>query len=97
MANRTENGRFAPGTSGNPSGRPRLPFEVKEMFQAKAPEAIAACPDDRILAESDLHIAGDAMDAALEDIYRKVCEIKGWELREGIERIRRNYERFVFG
>src|SRR5262245_7114065 len=39
MANRTENGRFAPGVSGNPSGRPKLPAEVKEMFQAKAPEA----------------------------------------------------------
>lgn len=39
MANRTENGRFAPGVSGNPSGRPKLPAEMKEMFQAKATEA----------------------------------------------------------
>jgi len=39
MTNRTENGRFAPGVSGNPSGRPKLPAEIKEMFQAKAPEA----------------------------------------------------------
>ena len=39
MTNRTDNGRFAPGASGNPGGRPKLPAEMKEMFQAKAPEA----------------------------------------------------------
>jgi len=39
MSNRTEKGRFAPGASGNPGGRPKLPAEIKEMFQAKAPEA----------------------------------------------------------
>ena len=39
MVNRTDKGRFAPGWSGNPTGRPKLPAEMKEMFQAKAPEA----------------------------------------------------------
>ena len=39
MANRTNKGRFAPGASGNPGGRPKLPGEMREMFQAKAPEA----------------------------------------------------------
>jgi Family of unknown function (DUF5681) len=39
MANRTDKGQFAKGASGNPGGRPKLPAEVKEMFQAKAPEA----------------------------------------------------------
>ena len=39
MANRTDKGRFAPGASGNPGGRPKLPGEMREMFQAKAPEA----------------------------------------------------------
>ena len=31
--------RFQKGVSGNPGGRPKLPAEMKEMFQAKAPEA----------------------------------------------------------
>ena len=39
MANRKDNGRFAPGISGNPGGRPKLPAEMKEIFQAKGPEA----------------------------------------------------------
>lgn len=64
---------------------------------SKFPDVIKACPDDRILIESDLHMAGEAMDRYLEQMYRKVCEIKGWELREGVERIGRNYEEFIFG
>lgn len=62
-----------------------------------ADEVIRACPDDRILLESDLHSAGPEMDDLLEEIYRKVCEVKGWNLREGVDRIKRNYEEFIFG
>lgn len=58
-------------------------------------EVIAACPDDRILVESDLHTAGPVMDALLEDIYRRVCAIKKWTLAEGVERIAQNYDTFV--
>jgi hypothetical protein len=39
MANRTGRGQWQKGQSGNPTGRPKLPAEMKEMFQAKAPEA----------------------------------------------------------
>ena len=65
--------------------------------RAKVADVIRAVPDDRILVESDLHAAGDAMDAALEGMYRKVCEVKGWPLRQGVERIARNFEEFIFG
>ncbi|KAK2006360.1 Metallo-dependent hydrolase [Colletotrichum eremochloae] len=63
----------------------------------KIVEVLQACPDDSILVESDLHVAGDEMDARLEEMYRKVCEIKGWKLQEGVERIGRNYREFIFG
>lgn len=62
-----------------------------------ADDVIRACPDDRILLESDLHSAGQEMDDLLEEIHRRVCEVKGWDLREGAERIKRNYEEFIFG
>ncbi|CAK7567028.1 MAG: Cut9-interacting protein scn1 [Sporothrix epigloea] len=58
-------------------------------------EVVAACPDDRLLVESDLHVAGAAMDAALEDMYRRVCAIKKWTLAEGVERIAQNYNAFI--
>ncbi|KUI56852.1 Cut9-interacting protein scn1 [Cytospora mali] len=69
----------------------------RERKKHIADEVIRACPDDRLLVESDLHTAGQDMDDALEEMYRKVCEVKGWDLRGGVERIRENYEAFIFG
>ncbi|KAI0013089.1 hydrolase [Xylariaceae sp. FL0662B] len=63
----------------------------------KTEEVIRATPDDRILAESDLHAAGDPMDQYLEDACRRICKIKGWNLREGVEQLGRNWREFVFG
>ncbi|OAA56708.1 cut9 interacting protein [Niveomyces insectorum RCEF 264] len=63
--------------------------------RARLAAAVAACPDDRVLVESDLHTAGPQMDAALAEGYRQVCEAKGWPLREGIARIARNYAAFL--
>ncbi|KAK4191996.1 Cut9-interacting protein scn1 [Podospora australis] len=65
--------------------------------EKKFPEVLRACPDDRILIESDLHTAGNDMDFYLQSMYRKVCEVKGWTLEDGVKRIRKNYEEFIFG
>lgn len=68
-----------------------------EAGRARLGDVLRAVPDGQILVESDLHIAGGDMDAALEDMYRFVCEAKGWSLEEGVVTIRGNYERFIFG
>lgn len=65
--------------------------------RTKLDPVVRAVPDDRILVESDLNAAGPLMDAALEDMYRIVCEVKGWALDEGVRRIGRNFDDFVFG
>ena len=64
---------------------------------AKAEDVIRMLPSDRILAESDLHIAGEQMDQHLEDIIRKICHIKAWSLEDGVKQLGVNWRRFAFG
>jgi len=63
----------------------------------KTEDAVKAVPDNRILVESDLHTAGERMDSELEEMYRAICEFKGWALEEGVKKIADNYKEFVFG
>ena len=54
-------------------------------------------PEDRILIESDMHIAGADMDKHLEDIARKIFELKSWTEHEGRARLATNWKLFIFG
>ena len=38
--NRDKNGKFVAGTNANPSGRPKIPQEVRDAIRAACPEAV---------------------------------------------------------
>src|SRR5262245_44110897 len=67
MANRTGRGQWQKGVSGNPTGRPKLPAEMKEMFQAKAPEAFEVL--SRHLQSPDAKVAIAAATQILDRAY----------------------------
>lgn len=68
-----------------------------DSSDGKVEAAMKAVPSDRLLVESDLHTAGENMDYYLEQIVRRICLVREWELKEGVEQLGRNWKRFVFG
>lgn len=68
-----------------------------EQGEGKVEAAVKMVADDKILVESDLHTAGDRMDAYLEEGVRKICEVKGWPLNEGVKQLARNWKHFALG
>jgi Tat protein secretion system quality control protein TatD with DNase activity len=72
-------------------------FDTSSGSIERAIQCIKAVPDDRILVESDLHIAGERMDGYLEEITRKVCNYKNWQLHDGVRRLGRNWRHFALG
>ena len=67
MTNPTGKGGFQRGRSGNPGGRPKLPAEMREMFRAKAPQALEVLT--RCLQSDDDRIAMMAAQAILDRGY----------------------------
>lgn len=86
---------------------PKVPADVYFSFSEcinfsnsssdKVVEVIKSVPENRILIESDLHCAGERMDGLLQDIVKRVCNLRGWQIEEGAKILRSNWERFIFG
>lgn len=87
---------------------PKVPCEIYFSFSTtinrwsedgdgKVEAAVKAVPDDRVLVESDLHMAGEHLDQYLKEAVRKICQVKAWNLDDGVRRLGENWKRFAFG
>jgi Family of unknown function (DUF5681) len=81
MAKRTEKGQFAKGESGNPGGRPKLPSEMREIFQSKAPEAFEVLC--RHLHATDPRVALAAATQILDRAYGRPVQSIDANISEG--------------
>jgi hypothetical protein len=83
---REASGRFAKGQSGNPSGRAKMPPEVRELLTAKAQDAAQVYI--RYLSDGDPRVALKAAELLLDRTYGKpqqADEPISFELPEGLD------------
>ncbi|KAI4209617.1 MAG: hypothetical protein LQ351_007466 [Letrouitia transgressa] len=67
------------------------------LTTSKAVDVVRSVPNERLLVESDLHSAGKDMDDLLEQVVRKVCEIRKWSLEDGVQQLASNWRHFIYG
>ncbi|KAF2127803.1 Metallo-dependent hydrolase [Dothidotthia symphoricarpi CBS 119687] len=76
-------------------------INLSDALDSETPAAfedvIKTVPDHMLLVESDLDRAGSDIDTRMEDIIRRICRIKGWNLTEGVQQLGKNWHGFVFG
>ncbi|KAK9247014.1 hypothetical protein V1506DRAFT_533281 [Lipomyces tetrasporus] len=70
---------------------------INSRYGEKFKQVLRAVPDDRLLVESDFHMAGKTMQSLLAAVVKFVCEVKGWEIEEGVRTLGKNWKRFVYG
>lgn len=73
-ANRTKSGSglFPKGKSGNPTGRPKLPPEFREMARAASPAALARAIE--LISHEDGNIALKAAALVMDRAYGKAAQ-----------------------
>ncbi len=70
--NDSANGRFRKGESGNPGGRPKMPADVRQALEARAPEAVAVLVGN--LKHKDPRVAQAAAVAILDRAWGKPAQ-----------------------
>lgn len=64
---------------------------------ARFVDVLKLVPKERLLVESDLHIAGEEMDAVLQEAAEIVAKVKGWGAQEVGRVLQGNWLAWVYG
>ena len=84
-ANRDESGRFVAGNKANPSGRPKVPQEVREAIKAACPEAVQVLIE--LLHDKKSLIRLEAAKTLLDRGYGKPESMSKIELSSGNDNV----------
>ncbi|KAF3918706.1 hypothetical protein AA313_de0208128 [Arthrobotrys entomopaga] len=85
---------------------PKIPAEIYFSFShainvgygyEKFTDMLKLVPRDKILVESDLHVASIDMENHLAAIIRRVARDKEWKVDEVIKQVGKNWNKFVYG
>lgn len=69
-------------------------YAVNHRYEKWA-SVIQSIPDDRILMESDLHVAGERMERALQDVLQCIAQAKAWSLKDAHEHLCQNWDKWL--
>ncbi|EPS41591.1 hypothetical protein H072_4509 [Dactylellina haptotyla CBS 200.50] len=85
---------------------PKIPAEIYFSFShainvgygyEKFPDMLKLVPEDKLLIESDLHIASIDMEHHIAAIVARVAHDRGWKLEETVKQLGKNWNKFVYG
>lgn len=74
-------GLFQKGQSGNPSGRPKIPEEIREMARAASPRALERAIE--LMGSADENVSLKAINTVLDRAYGKPATVMTGENGEG--------------
>ena len=94
-SNRDENGKFVKGHTGNPTGRKKVPEDVRKMLSSSAPDAVKLLVDTVNNENARLDLRIKCAETVLERVYGKAVQPIEGNMENKIEIVMGGAERYA--